>query len=251
MIASQSKLKYFRLKALAYIYNFFWLSSISSHAFEYISSSQLAISSSSEHEQSSLAQYSSMSSTTDYFLDWLIECKFFWLIQITSIPVTQLAVIPIAPSKCLTFIVQKCRVLFAARYVNHLSCTMRQIDLNWKVVFVNVGLSSPKLSISIGSPGIYLSILVQSHCVIHTTLNLDDVLQSLNLSGQIHLIPISMAQSSTFAISPCIYFPISSQACRVLKSTSNLSDNFIFELARNVINCVVIGNTPWAVGFIL
>lgn len=137
-------------------YNLFWLSSISSCAFNNVSSSKLAVTTSTKKiKVSSGSSYqASMTTATNYFWNWFSKLQELWLIQIDFLLVSKLTVVTVTPSKDFTFLSQESWMLLSAWKVSHLGNSMGKCDVHWFIHLVGIGSSDTKLTVSIWSPGV-------------------------------------------------------------------------------------------------
>ena len=98
MIATESNVLNQRVEVSLHWYNSLRLCSVGNHALDFSTSSKLTVSASAKEEK--LFPWSndtSVATTTDNFINWLIEAEFSWLSQVLTILMPKLSIISVTP----------------------------------------------------------------------------------------------------------------------------------------------------------
>ena len=130
-------------------------------------------------------------------------------------------------------------MLFTTGEVNDFGDCNWQVYLSWFAQLISVGTLHTKLSITVGSPGVELTILIDAHSVVNTTLYLDNVRQLLYLLREVNLIPVSMAKSTILSETPGVNFTIFSYTSCVLETASNILDLLACKFTSDKVNFII------------
>jgi hypothetical protein len=120
-------------------------------------------------------------STTD-LLNGAIEDDFLRCVQTVPVTVPQLSIIAKAPGVDVTVFIKQCSVLFTTWKVNNTTVGCRKNNQLWLSNLSGFS-DNAKLSVSVLAESVESTVLVEDHCELWATLNLHNILQTLDLLG--------------------------------------------------------------------